>query len=309
MIASNQFVKYAQRRDADKVLARIPQRAFGDTAWVSLAIKSCAQHLAPAIASGKPHDIANAVRAIAHAPTLEQLDDVIGAVCDAAISEAYAVRDTRMISNVASARSVIGTVISGIRERKERDVVAPAVLRETVDGYVKMVALLDKGMAERLDAVGNLAARIASTMHQLPADILAIELAGRLHDIGTLTLLGSSRAADSFDQPHPVVGETFIRSVPSLAHLAPIVRSHRERFDGKGFPDGLQGAEIPLASRIISVAATFVDLVTDSPSRAAALPYDACHELSLGAGTQFDPEVVVATLHLLRVRQRTNRSA
>jgi HD-GYP domain-containing protein (c-di-GMP phosphodiesterase class II) len=309
MIASNQFATYAQRRNADKVLARIPQRTFGDTAWVTLATKSCAEHLAPAIASGKPYEIANAVRAIAHAPTLEQLDDVIGAACDAAISEAYAARDTRMISNVASARSVIGTVLSEIRERKECDIVAPAVLRETVDGYIKMVGLLDAGMAERLDAVGNLAARIGSTMHQSPADILAIELAGRLHDIGTLSLPGSSRAAEAFDQRHPVVGETFIRSVPSLAHLAPIVRSHRERFDGKGFPDGLQGAAIPLASRIISVAAAFVDLVTGSPSRAAILPYDACHELSLGAGTRFDPEVVAATLHLLRVRQRTNRSA
>jgi response regulator RpfG family c-di-GMP phosphodiesterase len=284
MIASNQFARYAQRRDADRVLARIPQRAFDDTAWVTLAIKSCAQHLAPAIVLGKPHDIANAVRAIAHAPTLEQLDDVIGAACDAAVSEAYAVRDTRLISNIASARSVIGTVISEIRERKEREVIAPTVLRETVDGYVKIVALLDKSIAERL------------------------ELAGRLHDIATLTLPGTACATESFER-HPVVGEAFIRSVPSLAHLAPIVRSHRERFDGKGYPDGLQGAEIPLSSRIISVAAAFVDLVTESPERAAVLPYDACHELSLAAGTRFDPDVVAATLHLLRVRQRTNRSA
>jgi HD-GYP domain-containing protein (c-di-GMP phosphodiesterase class II) len=308
MIASNQFARYAQRRDADRVLARIPQRAFDDTAWVTLAIKSCAQHLAPAIVLGKPHDIANAVRAIAHAPTLEQLDDVIGAACDAAVSEAYAVRDTRLISNIASARSVIGTVISEIRERKEREVIAPTVLRETVDGYVKIVALLDKSIAERLEAVGNLAARIGSTMHQPASTILDIELAGRLHDIATLTLPGTACATESFER-HPVVGEAFIRSVPSLAHLAPIVRSHRERFDGKGYPDGLQGAEIPLSSRIISVAAAFVDLVTESPERAAVLPYDACHELSLAAGTRFDPDVVAATLHLLRVRQRTNRSA
>lgn len=308
MIASNEFATFARRRDADKVLARIPQRAFRDTAWVTLAIKSCARHLAPAIASGTPHDIANAVRAIAHAPTREQLDDVIGAACDAALSEAYANRDTRLISKIASARSVIGTVVSEIRERQERDVVASTLLRETVDGYVKMIALLDRSMAERLDAVGNLAARISSTMHQSASTIVDVELAGRLHDIGSLTLPGTASATDNFER-QTVVGEAFIRSVPSLAHLAPIVRSHRERFDGKGYPDGLQGAEIPLASRIISVAAAFIDLVTESPMQPAALPYDACHELSLAAGTRFDPEVVAATLHLLRVRQRTNRSA
>jgi HD-GYP domain-containing protein (c-di-GMP phosphodiesterase class II) len=49
--------------------------------------------------------------------------------------------------------------------------------------------------------------------------------------------------------------------------------------------------------------------MTESPMQPAALPYDACHELSLAAGTRFDPDVVTATLHLLRVRQRTNRSA
>jgi HD-GYP domain-containing protein (c-di-GMP phosphodiesterase class II) len=308
MIASSDLGSYPQRSDTDEVLARIPQRAFDDTAWVTLAIKSCAQHLAPAITSGRPHDIANAVRAIAHAPTLDQLDDVIGAACDAALSEAYAVRDARLISNIASARSVIGTVITEIREHSNRELVAPAVLRETVDGYVKIVALLDKGIAQRLDAVGHLAARIGSALHQPASTLLEIELAGRLHDIGTLALAGTARAAETFER-HPVIGETFIRSVPSLAHLAPIVRSHRERFDGKGYPDGLQGAEIPFASRIISVAAAFIDLVTDSPARAAVLPYDACHELSLAVGSRFDPEVVAATLHLLRVRQRTNRSA
>jgi len=308
MIASPQVGSYAQRRETDNVLARIPQRAFGNTAWVTLAIKSCAQHLAPAIASGKAYRIARAVRAIAHAPTVEQLDDVIGAACDAALSEAYATRDSRLISNIGSARSVIGNVIAEIRERSEREVADAAVLRETVDGYVQIVALVDKGLAERLDAVGNLATRIGSTM-QLPAStLLEIEFAGRLHDIGTLTSMGAARAASSFEC-HPVIGETFLQSIPALAYLAPIVRSHRECFDGTGFPDGLRGAEIPLASRIISVAAAFVDLMTETPTRAVVLPNDACHELSLAAGTRFDPDVVAATLHLLRVRQRTNRSA
>jgi HD-GYP domain-containing protein (c-di-GMP phosphodiesterase class II) len=308
MIASNELGNYARRREADKVLARIPQRAFGDTAWVTLAVNSCAQHLTPAIASGIPHRIASAVRAIAHAPTLEQLDDVVGAACDAALSEAYALRDARSISNVTSARSVIVAVLGELRDRREREATAPSVLRELVDGYVQIVALLDKRMAERLDAVGHLAARIGSTMRQPASTLLEIELAGRLHDIGTLTFPGTTHATDAIER-HPIVGETFLQNVPALAHLAPIVRSHRERFDGQGQPDGLCGAEIPLASRIISVAATFVDLTTESSGRPAALANDACHELSRSAGSRFDPEVVAATLHLLRVRQRTNRSA
>jgi response regulator RpfG family c-di-GMP phosphodiesterase len=308
MIALDAFGKDARRREADKVLARIPQRAFGDNAWVTMAVNSCAQHLAPAIASGQSHRIANAVRAIAYAPTPDQLNDVIGAACDAALSEAYVVRDTQLISNVASARSVIGTVIAEIRESAEREALAPAILRETVDGYVRIVELLDKRVAERLVAVGGLAARIGSTMHQSAARLLEIELAGRLHDIGTLTFLGTTSAADSAAQ-RPIVGETFLRSIPALAHLAPIVRSHREHFDGSGKPDGLRGEEIPLASRIISVAATFVELVTGTPQLEAMLPQNACRELALRSGTAFDPEVVTATMHLLRFRQRASRSA
>jgi HD-GYP domain-containing protein (c-di-GMP phosphodiesterase class II) len=96
----------------------------------------------------------------------------------------------------------------------------------------------------------------------------------------------------------------FLSGIPSLAHLAPIVHAHHERYDGHGFPDGLHGDEIPVAARIISVAAAFVDLVTPSSPFEAMLPNDACRELAVRAGTEFDPTVVSATLHLLNFRQR-----
>jgi HD-GYP domain-containing protein (c-di-GMP phosphodiesterase class II) len=217
------------------------------------------------------------------------------------LAEAYAGRDSRLVSNVVSARKVIADVVSEVHERSERDAHAPALLRETVETYVRIVGLLDQRIAQRLEAVGNLAARIGSAMH-LPAPVLFdIELAGRLHDIGAL--------ATGAVEERPVAGEAFLRSVPSLAYLAPIVRSQHERFDGSGYPDGLAREAIPLASRIISVAAAFVDLVTESGSRESVLPATACRKLAAAAGTQFDPKVVAATHHLLRFRQRTNRSA
>jgi HD-GYP domain-containing protein (c-di-GMP phosphodiesterase class II) len=309
MIASNRFADYARNYDVEEsALARVPQRTFGETAWVRLALRSCAQHLVPAIRSGKPHNVANAIRAIAHAPTPEQVDDVLGAACETMLSEAYATHDTHLISNVANAQSVIGTVVAELRQRAEREAIAPVLLRETVDAYVQMVALVNKRLAERLDAVGNLAARIASAMHLPATALVEIELAGRLHDIGTLSIAGMTYVADAYER-HPMVGATFLENVPSLAHLAPIVRSHHERFDGRGYPDGLSGAEIPLAARIIGVAATFVDLVSESPEHERFLPNHACRELMLGSGSKFDPDVVTATLQLLRFRQRTKRSA
>jgi HD-GYP domain-containing protein (c-di-GMP phosphodiesterase class II) len=308
MIASDRLVDFSSRRDSRGTLARVSERTFGDTGWVSLALKSCIEHLVPAIGSGDAHRVANTVRAIAHAPTLEQVDDVITAACDAVLSDAYAARDPRSISLVADARTVIGLVIAELRDRSEREAVAPYLLRETVDGYVRLVALVNKRIAERLDAVGNLAVRIGSVMQLSAPDLLDIELAGRLHDIGMLSVAGAASVEDVITD-HVVAAENFVKSVPSLAHLAPIVRAHHERFDGQGTPDGLTGAEIPLASRIIAVAAAFVDLVTGSTAHKAALPNRACQKIAVAAATRFDPDVVAATLHLLRFRHRTNRSA
>ncbi len=224
------------------------------------------------------------------------------------LAEAHLRRDTSLVAHIDSARFVIGEVVAELREKTEREAVAPALLRETVDAYVHIVAMLNRTLAERLDAVGALAARIGSEMGLDTSALLDTELAGRLHDIGTLTIPGMVCAANAFER-HPVAGAAFLENVPSLKHLAPIVRSHHERFDGRGYPEGLCGAEIPLAARIIAVAATFVDLVSESPVHEAFLPNRACHQISLASGTQFDPDVVNATMHLLRYRQRTRRSA
>jgi response regulator RpfG family c-di-GMP phosphodiesterase len=172
---------------------------------------------------------------------------------------------------------------------------------------VRLISLLDKPAAQRLEAVGNLAARIGFAMHQSSSILLDIELAGRLHGVGMLASAAAPLAADV--REHAVIGETFLRSEPALAHLAPIVRSYQERFDGSGFPDGLSGDEIPYASRVIGVATAFVDLITDSPEHEAVLPNTACRKLAAAGGTWFDPRIVSATLQLLRFRQRTNRSA
>jgi len=305
MIASNGLGGRARVHDAaSSTLSRVPQRSFGDTSWVSLALQGCTQLLTPAIRSGKSHRIAAAVRAIAHAPTPEQVDDVVGAACDALLAEAYAVHDVHSIANVANALAVIEPVLAELHERVQRDALAPALLRESVDAYVRIVALVDQRLAQSLDAVGTLAARIGYTMHQSSSTLLELELAGRLHGIGMLAAHGTEAG-----QQYPLGSEKFLHSVPALAHLAPIVRSHRERFDGRGFPDGLSGEEIPFASRVIGVAAAFIEFTTESPERERVSPSMACRKLAAGGGTQFDPRIVAATLSLLRFRQRTNRSA
>jgi response regulator RpfG family c-di-GMP phosphodiesterase len=316
MIASTQFGDYTRRGTAEEALARIPEIAFGDTDWVRRALQACAEYLKPAIASGKPYRIANAVRAVSHTPSLQQLDAVVGAVCDSLLAEAYAGRNSRMIGNLADARPVIDEVIAEIRDRADRDAVDPGRLREQVDGYVRLVALHDAHVAERLEATGALAARIATALKLTPAVILGVELAGRLSDIGMIRITPARLKRELLAKRdgrrryrHAELGAAFVASLPNLSHLAPIVRAHHERFDGLGAPDGLRDEEIPLESRIVAVAAAFIELVLVPPRAKGLLPDDACIEIADRAGSEFDPHVVAAALQLLRFRRRTNRSA
>jgi HD-GYP domain-containing protein (c-di-GMP phosphodiesterase class II) len=299
MTALPDYRHEASRILADKVIARLPGSAFGNTEWVTMTTRTGAEHLREAIASNRPHRIANAIRSMAYAPSLDAVEVLTGTICDAIATDGYATRSADTIAQVTKARQIVATVISELRDQAEPATPEAGLLRESVTGYVRLIALRDPKLAERLEAVGMFAGRLARAMKLPAATTLEVELAGRLHDLGMIEIAHQDR----FKQ-HPLAGEAFLREIPSLSHLAPIVRSHHERYDGQGYPDGLHDDEIPPASRIVSVAAAFVDLVTATPQLEALLPNDACRELAVRAGTEFDPDVVTATLHLLRFRQR-----
>jgi HD-GYP domain-containing protein (c-di-GMP phosphodiesterase class II) len=97
---------------------------------------------------------------------------------------------------------------------------------------------------------------------------------------------------------HPLIGAQIVEPIRFLGGAVEIVRSHHEWFDGRGYPRGLRGEQIPLAARIFSVADSFDAMTSDRPYR-SALPFEkANEEVRDGAGTQFDPVVVEAFLEL-----------
>ena len=130
-----------------------------------------------------------------------------------------------------------------------------------------------------------------------------IRLGGELHDIGKIGTREAvlhkpgSLTADEFRQiaEHPALGE---RMLSPLAHESPdvlrIVRSHHERLDGRGFPDGLRGENIPIEARIVAVADAFDAMTTRRPYRDARPAEAALCELQRVAGTQLDPQAVDA---------------
>jgi HD-GYP domain-containing protein (c-di-GMP phosphodiesterase class II) len=131
-------------------------------------------------------------------------------------------------------------------------------------------------------------------------DLLELELGALLHDVGKVHLpAGILRKPGPLDpgerelvNRHPVWGAELLETVPGLEPVATIVRFHHERWDGTGYPDGLERDRIPIASRIVAVCDAYQAMTSERPYRPALPPAAAAHELRAGAGTQFDPMLV-----------------
>jgi putative nucleotidyltransferase with HDIG domain len=123
-----------------------------------------------------------------------------------------------------------------------------------------------------------------------------------LHDIGKVAMPdailfkpGALTAEErALMARHPVVGAEIVDGIEFLSEAAKVVRSHHERWDGTGYPDGLQGEEIPLAARVFAVADVLDALTTDRPYRPRIPLAEARTMIVEAAGTQFDPMVVKA---------------
>jgi ribonuclease P protein subunit RPR2 len=153
--------------------------------------------------------------------------------------------------------------------------------------------------AERVAAYGlELARRVDPAIAQDPQT----EFGFLLHDVGKVAIpdgilhkpepLGEEESR--LMRRHPEIGADIVGAVPFLEDAARIVRSHHERFDGSGYPEGLAGEDIPLAARIFAVADTLDAITTTRPYRPAAPLAEARATIAGGAGTQFDPTVVAA---------------
>lgn len=128
-----------------------------------------------------------------------------------------------------------------------------------------------------------------------------------LHDIGKIAVPQAildkpgplTPQERSVMERHPLVGEQIVAPVELLAGVAALIRHGHERWDGKGYPDGLAGAAIPLGARIIGACDAYRAMTADRPYRAALTEAQARAELERCAGTQFDPAVVEALLAVL----------
>jgi response regulator RpfG family c-di-GMP phosphodiesterase len=116
--------------------------------------------------------------------------------------------------------------------------------------------------------------------------------AGLLHDIGLLKLDSMEEWTRERIELHPVLGYEMVKDIIFWKDLAPMIRHHHERWDGRGYPDKLEEGAIPLGARIIGACEAF-DVITSKHSYKSPLPFEmAFREIEAHAGTQFDPEIV-----------------
>ena len=161
--------------------------------------------------------------------------------------------------------------------------------------------------AEHSEAVLELALAVAAELGMGADDATAVGQVALLHDIGKVGVPDAilrkpgRLTAPEWDvmREHPAIGARIVDAIGSLSHLAPAVRAEHERWDGGGYPDGLAGEDVPLASRICFVCDAWHAMTSDRPYRRALTAAQARAELERHAGTQFCPTTVAALLRVL----------
>jgi HD-GYP domain-containing protein (c-di-GMP phosphodiesterase class II) len=179
---------------------------------------------------------------------------------------------------------------------------AEALGSAAVDVLARAVDVRDSYTGRHSAQVGTLARRVGERLGMTRDEVTLLECAARLHDIGKLgvpdTILCKPGPLDEAEwavmRRHPEWGADMVSSVPGLVEIGRLVGAHHERWDGCGYPAGLTGESIPLASRVISVCDAYEAMVSKRPYRAPLSEGRALAELAAGAGSQFDPQVVAA---------------
>jgi diguanylate cyclase (GGDEF)-like protein len=177
----------------------------------------------------------------------------------------------------------------------------------TVEALANALEANDEYTSSHARWITDLAMRVGEELGLDAKALKRVELGALFHDIGKIGIPSSILAkpgpltADErrLVETHPELGERILRPIGQLEDVCAIVRSCHERWDGHGYPDRKAGEEIPVESRIIFACDAFHAMTTDRPYRKALPVAEALRRLEEAAGTQFDPRVVDACLHVL----------
>jgi len=209
----------------------------------------------------------------------------------------------------------LGEQATALNDKKQQLESAYLEIAKTLALTLEACDPYTRGHSER---VVQFARQIALQINLSRKERELIDIAARLHDIGKLAIrneillkpdvLTPSERAEV--QRHPTKAVEMLRFLDFLKGALPIIEHHHERYDGKGYPSGLKGEQIPLGARILAVADAYDALTSERPYRPAMSNEQAMETLKQGAGTRWDPIVVEAFLSALEqnsAKRQTNQ--
>ena len=207
--------------------------------------------------------------------------------------------------------SSIGSQIAVAVENYRLNLDVERTYIETIMALALAVEAKDPYSAGHSKRVGFYASQLAKEMGMDAEVQQTLNNAGILHDIGKIgvkdeILLKPGRLTDEefkLMQQHPVIGEAIVKPVRALSKVVQLVRCHHERYDGKGYPSGLKGEEIPLEARLLSVVDAYDAMSTNRPYRKRLTQDEVKAELKRNSGIQHDPQFVEAFLRMLEKKE------
>jgi HD-GYP domain-containing protein (c-di-GMP phosphodiesterase class II) len=201
--------------------------------------------------------------------------------------------DRRLLAYVANAAAISLENSRLFGELQDSHIQALLTLAEAMDAR-------EISPADHSQRLADWAVEIALCMGCSESEVQEIRWAGMLHDIGKASVPEAilrkpgPLTAEEWEivHRHPLAGEQILTSVRKLQGVVPLVGGHHERYDGRGYPRGLRGEDIPLGARILAVVDAYIAMTEERAFRKALSQSQVMTELRGGAGTQFDPYVV-----------------
>lgn len=201
---------------------------------------------------------------------------------------------TRELNQMLLAERLRRRELEEALDRLEKSYVA------TIKSLALAVEAKDDYTAGHLERTHRYAVALARRVDPVMAENRAVGYGFLLHDVGKVgvpeSILGKDGPLTEGEwelmRQHPEIGERIVSPAEFLKPAVAVIRHHHERWDGKGYPDGLAGEDIPLPARVFTLADTFDAMTTDRPYRKAMPDEAALEEIQRCGGTQFDPDLV-----------------
>jgi len=181
----------------------------------------------------------------------------------------------------------------------------------TLEALVNALEAKDPYLRGHSARVADLSANVAMEMALPEEEVERVRMAGRLHDLGKIGTRDAvvnkegPLTAEEFEhvKQHVIIGAQILAPLVHLGDIVQMVKSHHERFDGTGYPDGLRGEEIPQGGRVIAAAEVYDALTTSRPYQEKMTPEQAVERMADLSGTVLDPRVYEALVRIVARRQ------